>query len=315
MVRKAIKILFILSIVLAIKASAQNAVPIRLADPTIFYHHKTYYLYGTGETKGRGGFEVFSSPDLKNWKDEGLALKMGDAFGNKGFWAPQVFVYKNKFYMAYVADENIAIAESDSPLGPFTQKVKKSIAAPTKMIDPFVFFDGDKIYLYHVRLINGNRLYVAELNSDFTTINEETAKECLHAAEPWENTQHTGWGVTEGPTVVKRKGLYYLFYSANDYRNVDYAVGYATGKTPYGPWKRYTNNPVLSRIQTQMNGTGHGDFFTDKKGKLNYVFHTHESNTKVGQRKTAVIAAKFAKGNGVEETLKIDSTTFRYLNK
>jgi len=315
MARKTFSILLILSIVLAVKAGAQNMVPIRLADPTIFYHNKTYYLYGTGETAGQGGFKVFSSPNLKNWKDGGLALKKGDAFGTRGFWAPQVFVYKNKFYMAYVADENIAIAESDSPLGPFTQKVKKSIAAPTKMIDPFIFFDGDKIYLYHVRLINGNRLYVAELNSDFTTINEETAKECLHATEAWENTQQTGWGVTEGPTVLKRNGSYYLFYSANDYRNANYAVGYATSKSPFGPWNKYAGNPILSGVQTQMNGTGHGDFFTDKKGKLEYVFHTHESNTRVGERKTAIVAAKFVKGSGSEETLKIDSTTFKYLNK
>lgn len=304
-----------LSIAFVIKAEAQDATSIHFADPTIFYHKNTYYLYGTGETAGGGGFKVFSSADLKNWKDEGFALKRGDAFGTKGFWAPQVFEHKGKFYMAYVANENIAIAESESPLGPFTQKLKKSIDAPVRMIDPFIFFEGDKIYLYHVRLDNGNRIFVAEMDDDLLSIKEETTKECINATQPWENTQQANWGVTEGPTVLKRNGTYYLFYSANDYRNIDYAVGYATSKSPFGPWKRYEHNPILSKAQTGMNGTGHGDFFVDKAGRLSYVFHTHESNAIVGRRKTAIISAKFTKnGNGVE-VLKIDSATFKYLHK
>ena len=51
--------------------------------------------------------------------------------------------------MAYVANENIAIAESKSPLGPFTQKIKQPLAAPVKQIDPFVFIDSDgkKIFI------------------------------------------------------------------------------------------------------------------------------------------------------------------------
>ena len=31
---------------------------------------------------------------------------------------------------------------------------------------------------------------------------------------------------------MKRKKLYYLFYSANDFRNIDYAMGYATSFSP-----------------------------------------------------------------------------------
>ncbi|WP_149273550.1 hypothetical protein [Pareuzebyella sediminis] len=36
------------------------------------------------------------------------------------------------------------------------------------------------------------------------------------------------WPVTEGPTVLKHKGLYYLIYSANDFRNPDYPFGFVT---------------------------------------------------------------------------------------
>jgi hypothetical protein len=65
-----------------------------LADPTIFLHNGTYYLYGTNgdpEFSKKQGFLVYTSRDLKTWEGpkgatDGLALKRGDSFGDKGFW-------------------------------------------------------------------------------------------------------------------------------------------------------------------------------------------------------------------------------------
>ncbi|MBF9252864.1 glycoside hydrolase family 43 protein [Pontibacter sp. 172403-2] len=292
---------------------------IALADPTIFYNKGTYYLYGTVGSGADEGFLVYTSGDMKTWEGpkgvkDGFALKKGDVFGDKGFWAPQVFKYKNKFYMAYTANEHIAIAQSDSPLGPFTQNIKEPLAAPVKQIDPFVFIDDDgKKYLYHVRLTDGNRVFVAEMTDEFSAIKSETLKEVLSAKEPWENTANAEWPVSEGPSILKHKGLYYLVYSANDFRNPDYAVGYAVSKSPMGPWQKYKGNPVLSRKDIGVNGTGHGDFVRDGNGDLYYVFHTHQSNTTVGPRVTAIVKAHFAKdkASGTDK-LVIEKNSFYY---
>lgn len=289
---------------------------IRLADPTIFYHHKMYYLYGTG---GRRGFMVYTSTDLKNWtgpagKTEGYALVREDSYGTTGFWAPQVFYFHNKFYMAYTANENIAIAESDSPLGPFRQLVKKAISGEGKQIDPFVFIDDDgKKYLYHVRLTEGNKIFVAEMQDDLSDIKPNTVKQCITATEPWENTANAPWPVTEGPTVLKYKNLYYLFYSANDFRNIDYAVGYATATSPYGPWKKENGSPIISRQNIGINGTGHGDFLK-KKNTWYYVFHTHASNKSVQPRITAIVKAAFKKDKNKVYQMVIDPKSFYYLS-
>lgn len=66
------------------------------ADPEILYSNKTkkYYIYSTTDGQpGWGGwyFTVFSSVDLKNWKDEGIMLDLKSdqvpwADGNA--WAP-----------------------------------------------------------------------------------------------------------------------------------------------------------------------------------------------------------------------------------
>src|SRR5699024_12803081 len=57
--------------------------------------------------------------------------------------SPQVLYHNHRFYMAYTANGHIAIAESESPLGPFTQATQKPLAAPARQIDPFIFIDSD----------------------------------------------------------------------------------------------------------------------------------------------------------------------------
>jgi xylan 1,4-beta-xylosidase len=292
-----------------------------LADPHIYFHEGLYYLYGTASNEG---FKVYASRDLKNWEgpvgaNSGFALKKGDAFGNSRFWAPQVFSSNDKFYMAYAADEHIAIAVSKSPSGPFTQSSGTALRAPVKQIDPFVFFDDDgRKYLYHVRVANGgNRIFVAEMTDDLSGIKTETLKECISATEAWENRAKDKWSVAEGPTLLKHKGLYYLIYSANHFRSPDYAVGYAVSKSPFGPWEKYKGNPILSKKNIGVNGTGHGDLVTDAKGNMFYVFHTHHSDTVVGPRRTALVTISFAPESDTTDIdgLKIDERSFRFLEK
>ena len=154
------------------------------------------------------------------------------------------------------------------------------------------------------------------MEPDLSAIKPATLKECIEATTAWENTADSKWPVTEGPSVIKYKNLYYLFYTANDFRNPDYAVGYATSNSPLGPWKKYAGNPILSKKNIGVNGTGHGDFFIDADKNLQYVFHTHFSDSIVGPRRTALIKAKFINDKTFDiPTLKIDETSFRYLFK
>ncbi|WP_205943952.1 glycoside hydrolase family 43 protein [Pedobacter xixiisoli] len=318
--KKTLAFLLLLSgLIFPVKVFSTDPTPIYLADPTMFYHEGVYYLYGTGDNKSNNeGFVVHTSKDLKTWSKavgatNGYALKKGDAYGNAGFWAPQVFHYQNKFYMSYTADEHIAIATSDSPLGPFKQEQKQPIIPEHRNIDSYVFIDDDgKKYLYHVIVADGgNRIYVAEMEDDFSAIRKNTLTKCIAADTQWENTEKAEWTVTEGPTVVKKDGLYYMIYSANDFRSKDYAVGYAVSKRPLGPWKKDETNPILGRQHTKMNGSGHGDLFKDAKGIWYYVFHTHLSENKVGPRKTALL--KVAMPSDSSQKVQFDASDFYYL--
>ena len=297
-----------------------NQTNIFLADPVIYNEKGVFYLYGTVGGNPNNGFKGYTSTNLKNWKrtnniHDGYALKKGDAYGTSNFWAPQIFVDHNIFYMAYVANENIAIATAATAAGPFTQNTPKQLDAPVKQIDPFIFIDDDgKKYLYHVRLTNGNKIFVAQMKDDLSAIVPETLKECITATTPWENTAHTNWPVTEGPSILKHKGIYYLFYTANDFRNPDYAVGYATSNSPLGPWIKYAGNPIMSKKNIGVNGTGHGDFVKDEKNILWYVFHTHFSDSVVSPRKTALIKMNFKEDKmALIDKVEIDVKSFHFL--
>jgi xylan 1,4-beta-xylosidase len=116
------------------------------------------------------------------------------------------------------------------------------------------------------------------------------------------------------PYSIEKDGLYYLVYSANDFRNPEYAVGYATSKSPLGPWKKSTTSPIISRNLIGENGPGHGDLFLDKDNQWQYVFHTHFNATSEAPRKAAIIEMNFIEKDQ-ELQVQAKKESFRFLMK
>ena len=296
---KALLIYLILSLV-AMQASAQAKKEIFFADVTIYVQAGKYYLTGSkGGNAGPPGFALLESKDLKTWAvptkatdSSGMILTKGDhTFGTKGFWAPQLFNEKGTYYLTYTADEQTVLAQSTSLLGPYRQKEVRPIDGAEKNIDSYIFKDTDgKYYLYCVRFNQGNYLYVAEFDLKTGTIKPQTLKRCFDQTQPWEATpNYQSAPIMEGPTVIKLKTKYYLFYSANHFQNIDYAIGYAVADSPNGPWVKYKDNPIIHRSIVGENGSGHGDLFEGLDKQLYYVYHIHNSSEKVGPRRTRIV--------------------------
>ncbi len=286
---------------------------ISFADPTIFVENGKYYLTGTRNQEPLG-FSILESTDLEHWtvpdgSSQQLILRKGDrTYGEKGFWAPQYFKEKGTYYFTYTANEQAVIASSKSVFGPFRQKEVRPIDASAKNIDSFLFKDDDgKYYLYHVRFNKGNYLWVAEFDMKKGGIKPETLKQCMDCTEPWEKTpNYKSAPVMEGPTVMKWDGVYYLFYSANHFMNIDYSVGYATASSPLGPWKKHPNSPIIHRSLVGENGSGHGDVFKGLDGKYYYVYHVHRSDSTVQPRKTRIVPLMLEKGNDGVYSITVD---------
>lgn len=279
---------------------AQEKQELFFADPTIYVENGKYYLTGTGGSgkSASAGFAALESTDLKTWtvptgmQGPHMILSKGEqAFGTHGFWAPQLFKENGTYYLTYTANEQTVLTQSATLLGPYTQAEVAPIDGSEKNIDSYIFKDDDgKHYLYHVRFDNGNYLWVAEFDLKKGEIKPETLTKCFGQTEPWEATPtYESAPIMEGPTVIKLKDKYYLFYSANHYLNIDYAVGYAVADSPYGPWVKQSDSPIIHRTIVGENGSGHGDLFEGLDGQLYYVYHVHFDQQQVTPRRTRIV--------------------------
>ena len=232
------------------------------ADPEILYSEKTrkFYIYPTsdGFTGWAGNyFKTFSSPDLVNWKDEGVILDLPKqvSWAKRNAWAPCIVEKKidgqYKYFYYFTAAQKIGVAVSDNPAGPFTDSGKRLIAEKPQgirggqEIDPDVFTDPQtgKSYLYW-----GNGYMAgAELNDDMVSIKRET----LTIMTPDKSFR-------EGSEVFYRNGIYYFMWSENDTRSRDYRVRYGTASSPLGKITVPENNLVIEKnIAEGIYGTGH----------------------------------------------------------
>ena len=74
-----------------------------------------------------------------------------------------------------------------------------------------------------------------------------------------------------------------MMYSANFFGGENYAVGYAVGDNPLGPFVKAENNPILEKdIDSggEVTGTGHNMLFRSKDdGKIYTVYHGRTQKT------------------------------------
>lgn len=297
--------------VLNIVDDKKSRVP--LGDPFIMFWNGTYYAYGTFSSNG---IVVYVSDDLVNWHvpqelNNGIVLHKDDVWGERWFWAPEVYYLNNKFYMYYSADEHVCVAYSDSPLGPFRQDLKKPMIEGEKTIDNTLYIDDDgKPYMFFCRFNDGLNIWVVELDDNLFEIKEETMKKCINVSQEWEEI----WPrVNEGAFIIKHKNLYYMTYSANSYESQYYGIGFATANSPTGPWNKYEYNPILQK-PGDLVGVGHSSMFTDKDGNLKIVFHAHNSASAIHPRNMYISSVYFQNVNG-KEVMVIDKNYITaYLN-
>lgn len=280
------------------KKTETTAIKVPLADPFIMVWEDTYYAYGTF---AEDGIAVFTSDDLLTWSvpkeaRNGLALHKNDVWGDRWFWAPEVYHINGTFYMYFSADEHICVATSNSPLGPFTQLEKKPMIADEKCIDNSLFIDHGKPYLLFDRFNDGLNIWIAELEENLMEIKPETMAPCIHVSQEWE----TVWPrVNEGAFITSHNNTYYLTYSANSYESPFYGIGFATAETIIGPWTKYEQNPILQK-PGKLVGVGHSAMFTDKDGQLRIVFHAHNNLQNIHPRHMYISRVTFEKQGDVE---------------
>jgi len=232
------------------------------ADPEILYAHKTgkYYLYPTSDGFNNWSgtyFKTFSSPNLVDWKDEGIILDLpvDTKWAKRNAWAPTITEKKingvYKYFYYFTAAQKIGVAVADDPIGPFKDLGHPIVEHKPKgikngqEIDPDVFTDPKtgKSYLYW----GNGYMAVAPLNDDMTSIDTAAMKIIT-----------PNGSFREGTEVFYRNGKYYFLWSEDDTRSENYRVRYGYSDSPMGKITVPENNLILAKDPTNgIYGTGH----------------------------------------------------------
>ena len=226
------------------------------ADPHIAVLGDTYYIYPT--TDGNEGwatnsFSVMSSKDLLHWQNHGPIIRLGvdTNWVDKNAWAPAIATKNGKYYFYFSAFSNIGVAVSDTPYGPFTDPLDgplvKRGSYGCQVIDPMVFVDDDgSAYLY----FGQGQCNAVKLNDDMISYDPEAVKRVTPLDRSGKKTYN------EGAFMIKRKGKYYLMWSEFDTRDPRYSVAYAMADSPFGPFVKEDDNPIL-KAKGMVKGAGH----------------------------------------------------------
>ncbi len=253
-----------------------RSMTIGIGDPTVIFHNGKYYMYATGDNKS---YNAYVSSDLVNWQKGPVVFEPSE--GEGGLWAPDVFYNHGdkKFYLYYTAGRRIGVAVADSPVGKFEDKGTLVMGA----IDAHMFRDDDgRLYLYYATYPSLN-IYVQAMDS-LSTKSKKAPVKLLAPREAWERKHIL---VTEAPWMLRHKGVYYLIYSGGGSYSMDYAIGYASSKSPTGPFQRYPGNPILKKGDGVF-GPGHGSVVADSDGKIWIVYHQKQSAARDWMRFIAI---------------------------
>lgn len=213
-----------------------------IGDPFIMKYRGTYYLYSSTKD-GQTGVKYYTSKDLVNWSAASLCST--DAITTTAY-APEVFYWNGTFYMyTSPAGNGHYVLTSTSPTGPFVVATGNLAHS----IDGDVFIDDDgSWYFYHAGTAG---IYACTMSSP-TTIATGSLINCV---------MNNNW--TEGPSVFKRNGTYYITYTGNHVWSYGYRTDYA--KNTSSPTASFTpqkaQNPILINAEGYYHGLGHGSVF------------------------------------------------------
>lgn len=209
-----------------------------IGDPYILKFRGKYYLY-CSTRDDQHGVKCWSSWDLHNWNYEGLCVS-NTVTQSKGAYAPEVIYWNGTFYMyTSPAGQGHYILSSSSPTGPFTVQTGNV----GRTIDGSVFTDDNGAHYF---------TYAGD-----PAIQGATMSSPLAIDGPAVNTGASLKGWTEGSTVFKRNGLYYIIYTGNHVFSKGYRIHYGTSTSPLGPYTAGQNNPVILNTEGSFFGLGH----------------------------------------------------------
>ncbi len=232
-------------------------------------------------------FRILRSSDLRDWRIVGSAFRRPPSWARTSLWAPELTPLADRYAVFYSALPRrrggwycLGVATAPSPAGPYRDKGRPLRCGSRGSIDPFPVRD-ERGRLHLLWKEDGNEfhrptpIFAQPLSEDGRRLLGRP-RELIRNDAPWERR------VVEAPTVIRRDGYFYLFYSANlcCTPRCAYAVGVARSPTLLGRWEKFAGNPIL-RDGNGWRCPGHPSIVPDESGRLRALFHAYRSGAGV----------------------------------
>jgi beta-xylosidase len=178
-------------------------------------------------------------------------------WAKRAVWAPSIIEKAGAYYLFFGANDiqndsqvgGIGVARATRPGGPFEDHLGRPLVDRfhngAQPIDPFVFNGDDGTY--YLMYGGWRHCNIATLNADFTGFlpfpDGTTFKEITPA------------GYVEGSFMFLKDGKYYFMWSEGGWTGPNYAVAYAIGPSPLGPFQRAGR--ILQQDPAVATGAGH----------------------------------------------------------
>ncbi len=261
---------------------------INIRDPFVLPFKDTYYMYGTRAKTCWGladGFDCYTSKDLVNWDGPFEVFHKPENFwADKNYWAPEVHIYNNTFYMFATFNsealdkKGTMILSSESPLGPFKVHSDGKITPDewNSLDGTFYLSPEGKPYMVFshewVDLADGEICSV-ELSDDLThPVSEPVTLFKASQAKPWvKGMQHRLRNeicyVTDGPFMHRlENGELIMLWASISEGGYAEAIARSDNGNIDGNWT-IDEKPLFDK------DGGHGMLFKTFDGKLMMVLH------------------------------------------
>jgi arabinoxylan arabinofuranohydrolase len=270
------------------QGKAQNPLVTQIftADPNAIVYGDRIYVYVSHDADGQDGFEmidhhVYSSDDMANWQDHGVAIRAADLSWAGVLYAPTACEKDGTYYM-YLTNggSQIGVAVSDNPGGPFVDPLGNGFlsgsfpnANVAWLFDPACFIDDDgQAYLYFGGGPSGQNARVVRLTDDMLGIKDTSAT----------TIQTTAF--FEASFMHKHNGKYYFSYSSDFSPGHGATLEYYIGDSPLMSGSEY-KGVLLNNGGINNGNNSHGSIL-EFQGKSYLFYHNRKLTQDIGNNNT-----------------------------
>ncbi len=247
------------------------------ADPEAHVFAGEYWIYPTTSARynEQTFMDAFSSKDLITWTKHSHILDTANVhWAHRALWAPSIIAKDGWYYIFFGANDiqndsqvgGIGVARARTPNGPFLDAIGHPLIDKfhngAQPIDPYVFKDTDGSY--YMTYGGWGHCNIVELDSTLTQV--------VPFPDGSSYKEITPKGYVEGSFMLLEDGKYYFMWSEGGWTGPNYAVAYAIGSSPLGPFERIGR--ILEQDSTVATGAGHHSVLrSPASGKWYIVYH------------------------------------------